>query len=255
MLYFLALLLASAQLSALYLGNPAEPQVVDEGFFMSEDSFLTIKVGYQGDWVFNRKMRAHDGISGRIDRFELRMDQGVATFNILDRGEIYVSAGSLTSTYWHRPRVDKERREVESHDRWTAGGGARLILFQWGNTILGVDAKYQYSAPHFKWAAVNGTSHDTGAHMRYWEWQVGTGLSYTVDMFTPYIGATYSVAEANLTGFRHTVYPATHFHMRNVDRFGMAVGCSLSSGKKFDLTLEARMFSEQAVTAAANVKF
>lgn len=255
MRYLFCLLAFSAQLSALYLGSPAEPQVVDAGFFMSDDSFLTFKVGYQGDYVFNRKMRAHDGITGRIDRFQFYMNQGVATFNVLDRFEYYISAGSLTSTYWHRPHVDGKRREVESHDRWTLGTGARLILFQWGNTVLGVDAKYQYSTPHFKWAAVDGVSHATGAHMRYWEWQVGTALSYTVDIFTPYIGATYSVAQANLTGFSHSSYPLSHFHMRNVDRFGMAVGCTLSSGKIFDLTLEARTFSEQAVTAAANVKF
>ncbi|MBS0615210.1 MAG: hypothetical protein JSR58_01495 [Verrucomicrobia bacterium] len=256
MRYILIILTAlSTQLSALYLGNPAEPQVIDEGFFLSDDSFLTIKLGYQGDFVYNRKMRAHDGVTGRIDRLQFFMNQGVATFNVLDRFEYYISAGSLTSTYWHRPHVDKKRREVESHDKWTLGTGARLILFQWGDTILGVDAKYQYSSPHFKWATVDGTSHDTGAHMRYWEWQVGAALSYTVDVFTPYIGATYSVAETNLTGFSHNVYPKSHFHMRNVDRFGMAVGCTLSSGKKFDLTLEARMISEQAVTAAANVKF
>lgn len=251
----LVLLTLSAHLSALYLGNPAEPQIIDKGFFLAQDSFFTVKAGYQGDWVFNRKMRAQDGVSGRVDRFQFLMNQGVVTFNILDRSEFYLSAGSMSASYWHRPHGDRERREVESHDRWTAGAGGRLIIFQWGSTVLGVDAKYQYSAPHFKWATVNGVSHATGAHMRYWEWQIGTALSYTADILTPYIGATYSVAQANLLGFQSSIYPRSHFHMRNADRFGMAVGCAISSGKMVDINLEARLISEQSITAAANVKF
>jgi hypothetical protein len=251
----IAAFLCIPSLYALYLGNPAEPQIIDEGFFISQDSLFSVKVGYQGDFVFDRKLRAFDGATGRIDRFNIWMNQGVLTLNILDRFEAYASVGSITTSFWDRPHIDHQRREYETHDKWTAGGGLKLIVMQWGNTVLGADGKLQYGAPHIKWATVDGISYATGARVVYREWQVGLAVSHTVDLFTPYIGATYSHVKGEVEHLSHTVYPRSHFKFRCRDHFGMAVGCSLSSGKKVDLNLEARMFSEQAVTGAANVKF
>lgn len=252
----MAVLIAlQATLYALYEGNPAEPQIIDQGFFIAQDSLISVKVGYQGDWVFNRKLRAMGGAHGRIDQFSIFINQGVATFNLLDRAELYVNAGSMDAIFFHRPHVDNKRREYQSHDRWTLGGGSRILLMQWGNTCLGVDGKFQYSAPHIKWIAVDGVSHNSGAHFTYREWQVGIAFSHTVDIFTPYIGATYSNVHVHVDGLTSTVFHHSHFKMVNPNRFGMALGCTLCSGKKVDLNFEARLFAEQAATAAGNVKF
>lgn len=242
-------------LFALYEGNPAEPQIIDQGFFISQDSLFSVKVGYQGDWVLDRKLRSVDESHGRIDQFCMRMDQGVVTLNCLDRIELYTNVGSMTATFWHRPHFDNQRREYQSHDRWTLGGGLRILLMQWGNTCLGVDGKLQYGAPHLKWITVNGVSFGTGADFTYREWQVSLALSHTVDIFTPYIGATYSNVHVHVDGLKHTVFPNSHFKMVSRDHFGMALGCTLSSGKKVDLNFEVRLFDEQAVIAAGNVKF
>ena len=242
-------------LYALYVGNPAEPQLIDQGFFMSQDSFATIKIGYQGDAVFDRKLRAQGGARGPIDRFKIHMDQGAVTLNLIDRIEVYGSLGSFNATLWDRPKADGKRREYETRDHWTAGGGLRILLMQWKHTILGCDGKVQYSAPRVKWVTVDGTASSANYELTYREWQLSLAVSHTIDIFTPYLAAQYSAVHADINGIPGAVLPHSHFKMHARERFGMAVGCSFSNCKKFDLNIEARLISEQAATLAANLKF
>lgn len=249
------ILVFQAGLYALYQGNPAEPQIIDTGFFIPQDSLISVKLGYQGDWVFDRKLKAMAGAHGKIDQFSIFMNQAVVTFNMIDRVELYTNVGSMNATLWHRPHVDDKRREYQSQDKWTAGGGLRVLLMQWGNTCLGVDGKFQYSAPSIKWVTLDGVSQTPEGRLRYREWQVSFAFSHTVDIFTPYIGATYSNVHANVSGLNQTVLSHRHFRLTNPSRFGLALGCTLCSGKKVDLNFEARMFDEQAGIVAGNVKF
>jgi len=245
----LFLLLPSA-LFALYLGSPAEPQMIDAGFFIAEDSAFSLKMGYEGDWVYNRKLKT---MKREIDRFEILMNQGVMALGFLDRIEVYGSAGSFNAQFHNRSH--SEAHEYDTHGSLTYGGGMRILLMQWKNTIFGVDGKGQFASPRFSWATVNGVPFSENGKLHYREWQVGLALSHSVDIFTPYIGAKYTNVHATAQGLKSGVHPHGHFKMVNRDRFGLAVGCSLSSGRIFDLTLEARMIDEQAFTGAGNIKF
>lgn len=252
---YLVVLFLPIMAFALFQGNPDQPQIIEEGFFISSDSFLTVKAGYQGDWVWNRKMKTISNAKGIIDRFKIQMNQGVFTVDVLDRAEFYASVGSFTTELWHRPRPDRQRREYESHDRWTLGGGIRLVLLQWGNTTLGADGTMQYAAPRMKWSALDGVPSAKSCRMNYVEWQTSLAVTHCIDIFSPYLGVTYSVVHAHLDRIPRSILPSSHIKMHNRDRFGLALGCTLSSCKKFDLTLEARLISEQATTAAGNIKF
>jgi hypothetical protein len=88
--YFLGIFLAAHSfLAALYMGNPAEPEIVYKGFLIPKDSSFGVKLGYQGDWVFDRLLRAYSGSHRRIDYFKIVMNQGVLTLNYIDRFELY----------------------------------------------------------------------------------------------------------------------------------------------------------------------
>jgi len=253
---FLALfLLLHSKMFALYMGNPAEPEIIDTGFFISQDSSIGLKIGYQGDRIFDRLLHGFAGSHGRIDCFEMQMDQGVIALNYLDRFELYGTAGSMRSRFWFRPKADKKRREFETNNRGTGGAGARLLLAQWGNTGIGLDAKVQYGKPGLRWITVDGISHSSSAHMTYLEWQGSFAVYHTLDLFTPYLGAKYSNVHAHLKGVSKISYPHQHFRMSNRNRFGMALGCTLSQGKKVDLNLEVQLIDEQAVTFGGNIKF
>lgn len=256
MKYLIAILscLASS-LVALPVGNPAEPQIIDQGFWISQDALVGVKLGYEGDRVADRKMRANGNAHGRVDQMSLAFDQGVITFNYLDRLELYGSLGSMNGELSLRPRIDNQRRHYQTHDGLTAGGGGRFLLAQWGKAVIGIDGKVQWGNPGMKWVTVNGQSFNTGGHLKYLEWQVSFALSYTVDWLTPYLGVKYSNAHATVNKISRAVYPRSHFNMMNRDRFGMALGATLSPCKKFDLFAEVQMIDEQAFSFGGNVRF
>ena len=56
-LFFFALTLSSA-LHALYNGNPALTESIEEGLFFSKDCNYSMKVGAQCDYVLDRKLEA-----------------------------------------------------------------------------------------------------------------------------------------------------------------------------------------------------
>ncbi len=46
--YLLGIFVAAQSLvSALYMGNPAEPEIIDTGLFISPDCSFGIKIGYK----------------------------------------------------------------------------------------------------------------------------------------------------------------------------------------------------------------
>lgn len=251
----LLLLLSPAILLGLSMGNPAEPEIIDQGFFIPQNISVGVKVGYQGDRIFDRLLKAKDKARGRVDHFAMQMDQGVVILNYLDRFEIYGSVGSMRSDFWMRPKIDQKRREFETHDSVTGGGGARLLLAQWGNTGIGFDGKIQWGKPAIKWVAVNGVSSASGAHVNYREWQGSAAVFHTVGIFTPYLGVKYSAVHAAVQGLSKKAYPHSHFKMVSRCRFGMALGCTLSSGKKFDLFVEVQMVDEQGLSFGGNIRF
>lgn len=237
----------------LYMGNPAEPEIIDQGLFIPQDSFAAVKVGYEGDIVSDRKLRSMG--KGRIDDFELTMNQAVVTLNYMDRFEMYGSGGAMSSTFYFRPKTDNQRRVFQTHDHWTGGCGARALLAQWGNTGIGVDAKIQWGRAGIKWITVNGVSHASGAHLSYQEWQASFAVFHTIDLFTPYLGVKYSNVHASANSLSRSVYSHRSFKMYNRDRFGIAFGCNLSQGKKIDLFAEVQLIDEQGLTFGGNLKF
>lgn len=249
------LLWLQTALSALAIGNPAEPQLIEKGFFTPDNWTVGMKLGYQGNFVFDRKLRAFGGAKGRIDHFKTTTNQGVLTLGYFNRLEVYGSFGAISTHFWNRPRSDGKRREFETHDHWIAGGGACFLLAEWGNTGIGVDGKAQVGRPAVKWASVDGAAHASGAHVRYHEWQVSFAAYHTVDMFTPYIGLKYSNVHADVEGISQAIYSRTHFKMHSRVKYGMALGCSVTPNKKIDLNVEVQLIDEQAITIGGNLKF
>jgi len=191
-------------LHALYQGNPAALQIINSGFFISEDSLTSMKVGYQEDWVFNRRLKGVKGLKGKMDKFETSFHQGILTFNLIDKAEFYASVGSMNSRFSQQLLPLRKRVDYQSQDKWTVGSGL-LLLMQWGNTALGFDGKFQYATPSIKWIILNGIPQISAGRLTYREWQGGLAISHTVEMFTPYLSATYSHVHAGVSGLSQIV--------------------------------------------------
>ena len=201
----LSLVVLSSSLSALPMGNPAEPQIVYRGIWASEAATFALKTGYQGDVVFDRKF---DKDHSHNHFFS---NQGIITLNYIDRLELYGGAGAIA---------------FDSKNRFTASGGGKILLGQWGDTGMGIDGKYQWSRP-----------------LR--EYQVAFGVFQNIGWFIPYVGVKYSNIHARAGGKK--LFSDLHY--------GMALGCSVSSGKIFDLNFEVDLIDELAISFGGNIQF
>jgi len=254
---FFLLLFASLPLFGLYNGNPALPEIIDEGFFFCKENWIAVKAGYERDWVFDRGMKAVSKVSRRIDRFKSLSDQGVLILNIINRIEIYGSVGAMRIEAYHSPRP-LLRNKYETQNQLTWGVGGRGLIYQWGQTMLSVDLKYQHAHPTIKWITQNGAPIPlrTNARISYHEWQIGLGVAHQIDIFSPYIVLKYSNAQARFKNLpRMLLGNTTHFRTKNRRKFGLALGCSLSNSSRFSMSIEGRLIDEQALTLAGTIKF
>ena len=258
----IAIVTSLSKLHALYLGNVASPEIIEEGMFLSKDNWMSIKAGYQGDFVFDRKMRAHRGARGSIDQFKTIANQGVFTLNFADRVELYANAGTMSFYISQRPRPDFKRRQYQSDDHFTWGYGGRGIILHWKNTVFGLDGAMQYSkAVPFKWESVNGKTTDVHYHktkLKYNEWDIAASIAQRIEILTPYFAVEYARVRSSIKHIPKQLQSSgvsQGFKMNNRVYVGIGMGCTISMGSYFDLNVEARLIDQLSCSVAANAKF
>ncbi len=254
--FIAAFSLLFSPLFALYNGNPAEPDMIEKGFFVSECFPVNVKLGYQGDFVLDRFLKAREGVSCRVDRFQSRSDQGVVTLNIYNTFEMYGSLGAMDCEFSLRPHKDGKRREFQTDYRLTWGAGGKLLIFNWEQATFGIDGKYQRGYPHVKWDSINGVAFSSESRVEYREWQVGGAVSYECDLLIPYVAVKFSNVDTTVDQIAGNMELGTsRFKMKSRHQVGMSLGCSLSTGNYFDINIEIQLIDEQGITLAGNVQF
>lgn len=257
-----AALFASTTLCAAPVGNTSAPEIIQEGFFISCDSWINFRVGYEGDFVADGRMKQYNQGHGRVDTYEQWTNSGTVTFNILDRIDVYgVFGSSRTEADWRFGDISDgtvHRIQTETKYNFLWGAGARAIVYEWCNTSLGVGGRYSSCNYQPIWLTTDGVLVDTsGSHFRWREWQVNLDVSYKIDLFTPYIGAKYSNARTRLKNFNTSISAdltgANSF--KNRIPVGLYVGCALSTGQYFMLNVEGRVIDEEAVTISGDFRF
>jgi hypothetical protein len=255
-IFFLIALCSLNRGFALYFGNPAEPAAIQEALVIPEDAFVFVKVGYETDLIFDKRLKCYDGASGRVDLFKTLMNQGVITLDFLDRFEVYGSVGATQSYFTHRPNSAHLMREYQTNSSTTWGVGGRVLLFEFKDFSVGMGGSYQWANPHVKWDALSGDAFTTDARMKYREWQVGLGCAYQVEMFIPYLAVKFSDVSAKVSSLRPNLnLNHSSFRMRNRDRFGLVLGVTLAATRGFDMTIESRLIDEEALSIVLNMEF
>ena len=69
LLVFSVALLPSIAGFSLYNGAPALPEMPGDGFFLPSDYFLSLKTGYEGDYLLGRNLE----ISSSLNRLFLKI--------------------------------------------------------------------------------------------------------------------------------------------------------------------------------------
>lgn len=239
------------------MGNPALPELVEEGIFFCKENVVAIKLGYQRDDLLNGEMKAVDAFKGRMPGFNYIMDQGVLTLNLIDCFEFYGSAGVMK--LHAEQRVSPiELKQYQSLRQFAWGAGVRGVLFHWKNLLMGLNLAYGSSHPRFDLIETNGVpaAKTGGAKVKFHEWQVALGFSYTLKLFVPYIAGKYRNATAHFTGLpQGFLIDRRSFDAKNRRKIGLVLGTSFSTTDIFELTVEARVIDEEAYTISGNLRF
>ena len=206
-------------------------------------------------------MKQRNESTGRVDNFCQEYNAGTFTFNILERVDIFGVFGSarMKANWRIGPPAAAARIETQSKYRFLWAVGGNILLFDWGNTGLGIAGRFTRTNPSVEWLTSNGTGFPTmGAKFRYYQWQVDLALSHRIDIFIPYVGITFSGARTRIRTLTSVVIAnngSGSIHMRNRDYIGVVIGTTLTSGKYFMLNIEGRFVDEEAVSITGEFRF
>lgn len=252
------LLLASVLLfkGALFaLANPLSPAVEYEPLFnCCED--ICLKVGYRGDFVYNRKLHSDQGL---IKNFSVFSNEGVLSFNFARQADMYIYAGSNRLTL--RTHQNGEALYMEFNSHVIGGFGATAILYQWfckkiGLGALSLTGQYEDTS----WTGttlvtINGLRVPGRSAFRYREGAVSLALGQQIGVLIPYLALNWSEARVrvreDLTQGTVDVGPM----LKNSRVFGLGLGISLIDAARMIITAEARLVNESALSINADFHF
>lgn len=262
----LLLLFAFSPLFGAYVGNPASPGIMNTGFFSGGYQFCKFTSGYLGDYISDKRY-VSDQTSDTLDanqtfrHFGLHSQMASASLILLERLEIFgYAGGSKEHATWKKTATVSEMSTAlldfhsAHHFSWSAG--AKLILFQWGQTYFGFDYTYfAVPASHksfFKFLNQLHLPLETEKQtFSIREWQVSGALSSRFAMFTPYGGITYLSSKLNI----HSGIDVPPLYYHNKENIGYFYGLTLSLTGRFHLNFERRVRDEFAYSFATIAVF
>ena len=256
-----SLALLPLSLSALYNGNPSLPMMPEDGMFIAREDWLGIKLGYQFDCVWDRRLhmvgQTPEHSRKKVQEYNSLTNFGVATINFNDRFEVFGTLGAMSCEASQRPfKNTKVSYQTQTHFAW--GAGARAILAYWGDLQLALNAAYVQSNMPLSSLKVNGRSYaKKQAEFEFRQWQVGIGVSYHFRWFIPYIGVDYSdfrsrIEHLNAIKF---LFPKKHVTFKETYPTGLFFGFGISPIRAFNLNVEVRLINENAVSVSSDFKF
>lgn len=242
------------------VGNPASPEWIEKGFFIPEDWWWNVRIGYEGDFVSDGKMEQYSEGYGRVDSYEQETNSGTVTFNFWDRVDLFAVLGSTRENAdWRFVNSGNVYRiEMETNYDFLWGLGIRGILYVDEGIVVGMGGRYERTSSTPSWLTSNGVPQSVAHSELTWrEWQINADVSYQIDIFNPYLGVKYSNARAELSGFAEAISEkgVGSNHFKNRVPIGVFIGCGLSSSKYFLLNVEGRLIDETAITVSGDIRF
>jgi hypothetical protein len=248
----LLLLLFPLFLFGAYVGNPANPAIMNTGFF-SQKSFVKGTSGYIYDYTSNKRYVANQknpDFDPNQTFKEFGLHSQLATFSaiLLERMEIFGSVGGTKEQAKGRTHPT-QIEDFKSSYQFAWSAGTKIVLLEWGKTYLSCDFTY-FAVPEsaesfFKYLdrfhlPLDFTKHNLSLK----EWQFSGALSSRFWLFTPYIGGTYLNSQLHVTSSEET----GRIHYHNEKKLGWFFGLTVSLSGRFHFNLERRLRDEFGYT-------
>jgi len=273
--------LASGAAFALPVGNPSEASLLCDGICWEGhcgdvcDPCLTwcdafsVRIGFYGDYVFQRNLKMQNANSSSsyqdIDASTIFTNAGYFALNFWDRLDFFVTLGasdwSLISNTDSFNAIGGGFEGVFSAPVFSWSVGTRGTIWECGCTAIGAEFQYfQFRAPVQAVTPGGAYFNDVaGPSSRYYEWQVGLGISHRIHCFVPYIAVKWSGAKLQMHNLTNTsTSPAYHSVLttaKTAHLWGYAVGVSLIDCEKAAITGEVRLGDESAAYINGQVRF
>lgn len=247
-------------MNAMLIGNPAEPALETIGIFTKPSSWCTLRVGFCEDYVYQQRLQEdalkNDNCKQNKTLATFSTNAGILTLNLKDRIDFYGILGAS------RIQVNEE---IFSKMQFAWGVGGKLVLFQHDSFYIGADLKYFETAQRPMYFLCRGLAFNLAGDfaLQYSETQAALGICFTTQCIAPYIYASYMIAKFEpdpMTAlvrwpFSNVLVDADCKSATTQRRFGLAVGATLLSGNKAALSVESRMFNQNAIDVNIEVKF
>ncbi len=251
-------LLSFSSLSAMLVGNPAQPALFKYGLVTNPYS-VSFRFGYLDDWVYKQRFKDEfklEGVTHTRTFMKLSTYAGLLTVNIKKRFDLYGIVGSS------RMQIDEE---IFTKRALGWGIGGRLVLFKKGNFYCGVDGSYFQTNQKPRYFVVEGLPFNIVSKFRlkYRETQGALGIAYRFGPFTPYINGTYlhtkiepepPVLLVRLPDISEIVDVESK-SILGQKRWGMALGATLVGCEKISLSFEWRAFNQNALNINGELRF
>lgn len=266
LLITLALSVMSTALYALPLGNPWESALHQNGL-ICHDFPLSLRLGFYGDFVFNRRMEIK-ATKSAIRRAEIFTQAGYLALNAFDHIDFFATLGT-TNIYLVSPDVAfgvinfNVDADLRTETDFSYSVGLRAALWECNCFSIGVETQYFRTRPRINYTHNTGTDviYAHNRHLEYKEWQIGGALAYripiinTTTTLVPYGGVRWAHAWFNTGNLFTSFIPETFFNMRTLRNWGYAVGVTLAGCNRISVTAEARFVNETAFYVNGQLRF
>lgn len=272
LLFTFLTILTSGAAYALPIGNPAEASLLCDGLFCEgytidpcdpcyswRDAF-SFRIGFYGDYVFNKHMERDNSPHGDVELTELYTNAGYIAANFWNRFDVFATLGA-TSLYVESGNSGSGRFELETETDFSWSIGVRGTIWECACTYLGAEAQYFYTNPHITRVTENADASGYPAHnvdVKYYEWQVGLGLAHRIYNLVPYVAVRWGRAKFDddkasiplTNGLSSTLQ-----NYKSKNNWGYAVGATLIGCEKASLTIEGRFAGETAFYTNGQIRF
>lgn len=257
--FFLLFLLFSANLFALYTGNPAGPSLLRHGMVTPINSLVTITTGYVYTKVWDMDLTPKDlppdVTLEKIGDTEMLSNFASVGLILLRRLEVYSYLGVSKESIDWKSRLPFTSNELETKNHFSFSVGAKAIMLQFGGTVFSLDFQY-FTLPSTdkllpKIVNLYMPIPLGKQYLNMDQWQVAAGLASKIGPFCPYIGGKYSKVRLKV----NSTEGIPNLAFRNRNNWGLFAGASINFGTLLSATGEIRWFDEKGASAAVSMVF
>ncbi len=271
--------LSCGMLTALPVGNVNDASLYTQGVWWGRscasvcdpcfswcDAF-SVRLGFYGDYVFNRHLETNTSYDSAIQVTELFTNAGYAALNICNWIDIFATFGS-TNLYLDTTAQNQDNIFVDFSPEFSWSVGGRVSLWEYCNFGIGLEGQYFQFKPNLNFVRQLGVTagsvyNYTDTSATYKEWQVGLGASYMFcsecpgTVFVPYVAVKWAGAKLNTGNVSYTPVDITYTipNLENSKLWGYCVGLTLTQNETIGATVEGRWGDEKAVHTNLQIRF